>query len=132
MGNLSFNNGKRDEAEKYYLDALALALEVGDKMGAAQDHTYLGNLRFKGEKFDEAEVDFDKAGTLFEEVQNATSRAQLFLTVARMELVVSRVDSCGKYLDLAKKVSKELGDPKPITQAIEEIEKMKQELSAQP
>tara|TARA_Y100000294_G_scaffold26409_1_gene22348 strand:- start:236 stop:610 length:375 start_codon:yes stop_codon:yes gene_type:complete len=96
-----------------------------------QDHTYLGNLKFKSEKFDEAEVDFDKAGTLFEEVQNTASRAQLFLTVARMELVVSRVGPSGKYLDLAKKVSKELGDPKPITQAIEEIEKMKEALGAE-
>ena len=86
MGNLSFNNGNRTDAEKYYRDALNLTLEVGDKNGTAQDYTYLGNLKFKDGQIDEAEANFDKAIDYFKEADNKASLLQLCLTVARMEL----------------------------------------------
>ena len=74
---------------------------------------------------DEAEVNFDKAVDCFREANNKPSLLQLFLTVARMELVVSRKEQGEKYLDQAKIICKELGDPEDLVRNIEEIEKVK-------
>ena len=49
----------------------------------------------------------------------------MFLTVARMELVISRKEQSEKYLDQAKIICKELGDPEDLVKNIEEIEKVK-------
>ncbi|HJL73523.1 MAG TPA: hypothetical protein QGI40_06680, partial [Nitrospinaceae bacterium] len=108
-----------------YRDALELTMEVGDKNGTAQDYTYIGNLKFKDGKIDEAEVNFDKAVDYFKEANNTPSLLQLFLTVARMELIVSRKEQSEKYLDQARIICKDLGDPEAIVKSIEEIEKVK-------
>jgi len=100
-------------------------LEVGDKNGTAQDYTYIGNLKFKDGQVDEAEANFDKAIDYFKEADNKASLLQLFLTVARMELLLSRKEQSEKYLDQAKIICKELGDPEDLARNIEEIEKVK-------
>jgi len=100
-------------------------LEVGDKNGTAQDYTYIGNLKFKDGQIDEAEANFDKAIDYFKEADNKASLLQLFLTVARMELLLSRKEQSEKYLDQAKIICKELGDPEDLVKNIEEIEKVK-------
>ena len=104
---------------------MSLALEVGDDNGAAQDYTYIGNLKFKSGQMDEAEINFDKAVDYFKNAGNRPSLLQLFLTVARMELLVSRKEQSEKYLDQAKAICKELGDPEDLVKNIEEIEKVK-------
>jgi len=45
--------------------------------------------------------------------------------VARMELVMSRKEQSEKYLDQAKIICKELGDPEDLVNNIQEIEKVK-------
>jgi tetratricopeptide (TPR) repeat protein len=73
-------------------------LEVGDKNGTAQDYTYIGNLNFKDGKFEEAETNFDKAIDYFKETDNKASLLQLLLTVARMDLMLSRMDPSTSHL----------------------------------
>ena len=125
MGNLAFSNGERKEAEKSYLSALELTREVGDFKGAGQDFTYLGNLKFKDYLFEEAESYFVQAGECFEKTNSWTSLIKFDLTVARMEILVSRYDQADEYISKARKIAKDLGDPEPIMKAIQEIEKLK-------
>ena len=70
--------------------------------------------------------DFDKAADYFKEAGNKASLLQLYLTVARMELVISRMEQSEKYLEPARIICKELGDPEDLVKAIEEIEKIKE------
>ena len=46
-----------------------------------------------------------------------------------MELVVSRKEQSEKYLDQAKIICKELGDPEDLVKNIEEIEKISDSLA---
>ena len=128
LGNLFFNNGKRKDAETSYLEALRLTQEVGDKVEAGKDYTYLGNLQFKDGSFDKAEGYFDLAIENFRDVNSMVNLIQLCLTVARMEIVVSRRDEGDKYLDKAREISKLIGDLEPITKAIADLEKFKDQV----
>ena len=82
-------------------------------------------MKFKDGHIDEAEENFDKAIDCFKEADNKASLLQMFLTVARMELLVSRKEQSEKYLDQAKIICKELGDPEDLVKNIKEIEKVK-------
>ena len=105
-----------------YLLVVLQALQPGlAQRGDVDEHVLAALLRV-----DEAEACFDSAAEFFEKAKNTVGLLQLFLTVARMELVVSRTEPSDKYLDQARQVSKDLGDPEHITRAIEQIEKMKE------
>jgi tetratricopeptide (TPR) repeat protein len=125
LANLSFSNGKRIEAEKLYLKALGLTREVGDFQGAGQDCTYLGNLKFKDSLFEEAEEYFNQASSCFEQTKSWTSLVQFYLTVARMEIMVSRYDPADVFLAKAREIARDLGDPEQIMKAIKEIDEFK-------
>ena len=75
--------------------------------------------------FEEAESYFTQASECFENTSSWTSLTQFYLTVARMEILVSRYDQADEYISKARKVAKDLGDPEPIMKAIQEIEKLK-------
>ena len=94
-------------------------------MGTGQDYTYLGNLRFKEGHYEEAENYFDKASENFADVKSYVNLAQLYLTLARMETIVSRQEATDKYLGKAREVAKELGDPEYLMKSIQEVEKLK-------
>ena len=42
-----------------------------------------------------------------------------------MEIMVSRYEPADEYIAKARKIAKDLGDPDPIMQALQEIEKFK-------
>ena len=125
LGNLAFSNGERKNAEDTYLKALALTREIEDYQGAGQDLTYLGNLKFKDFLFEEAENYFNQASSCFEKTKSWTSLIQFYLTVARMEIMVSRYDPADEFIAKARKIAKDLGDPEQIMKALQDIEKFK-------
>ncbi|MDC0947157.1 tetratricopeptide repeat protein, partial [Nitrospinaceae bacterium] len=120
--------GKRKEAEELYLKALKLTQEVNDPKGAGQDLTYLGNLKFKDAKYDEAENYFSEAAVCFKETNSWSSLIQFNMTVARMQILVGRFDEFDRYLKDAREIARDLGDPKPIMEAIRAMEKLKDEI----
>ena len=88
------------------------------------DIRFLGNVKFKGGKFDDADNYFDKAAQCFSEISSLINLVQLYMTVARLNLVTSRKESTSANLEKAKKVAKELGDPESVIKSIGEIEEM--------
>ena len=104
---------------------MALAREIKDDQGAGQDLTYLGNLKFKDMLFEEAENHFNEASNCFEQTKSWTSLIQFYLTVARMEIMVSRYDPADEFTAKARKIAKDLGDPPQIMAALQDIEKFK-------
>ena len=105
-----------------------LTQEVGDQRGAGQDFTYLGNLKFKDMKYDDAERYFEQAAECFRETKNWSNLIQFNMTVARMQIVVGRFDEFDRYLKDAREIARDLGDPEPIMEAIKAMEKMKDEI----
>ena len=110
------------------MKALELTQAVDDKRGAGQDLTYLGNLKFKDAKYDDAEKYFGQAAECFRETKNWSNLIQFNLTVARMQLLVGRFDEFDSYLKDAREIARDLGDPEPIMEAIQAMEKMRDEI----
>jgi hypothetical protein len=75
--------------------------------------------------FEEAENYFAQASGCFEKTSSWTSLIQFYLTVARMETLISRYDQGDEYISTARKIAKDLGDPEQIMRAIQDIEKLK-------
>jgi uncharacterized membrane protein len=50
------------------------------------------------------------------------------MTVARMQILVGRFDEFDRYLKDAREIARDLGDPKPIMEAIRAMEKLKDEI----
>ena len=101
---------------------------MNDPKGAGQDLTYLGNLKFKDAKYDEAENYFSQAAVCFKETNSWSSLIQFNMTVARMQILVGRFDEFDRYLKDAREIARDLGDPKPIMEAIQAMEKLKDEI----
>ena len=97
---------------------------MGDGFGSAKDHTFLGNLKFRGKDFENADDYFKKAADLFHEKKDFVNLVQLYMTVARMNLAESRKEPCGGYLDRAAEVAQLLGNPEKLTHSIEEMRKL--------
>ena len=123
MGNYHFRRGQPEYAEEYYKKALDYTLKEGDASGSAKDYTFLGNLKFRGQKFDEADDYFQKAAGIFNEKKNFVNLVQLYMTVARMNLAESLKDPCESYLSRAEEVAQLLGNPEKLTSSIEEMRK---------
>ena len=84
---------------------------MGDQRGAGQDLTYLGNLKFKDMKYDDAEEYFGQAAKCFREIKNWSNLIQFNMTVARMQILVGRFEEFDKYLKDAREIARDLGDP---------------------
>jgi len=82
-------------------------------------------LKFKDGLFEEAEDYFNQASSCFELTKSWTSLVQFYLTVGRMEIMVSRHEPADEYIAKARKIAKDLGDPEPIMKALQEIEQFK-------
>jgi hypothetical protein len=75
--------------------------------------------------FEEAEEYFNQASSCFEQTKSWTSLVQFYLTVARMEIMVSRYDPADVFLAKAREIARDLGDPEQIMKAIKEIDEFK-------
>ena len=97
-------------------------------MGAGQDYAFLGNLKFKGDNYEEADRHFDNAAQCFSDTKSLVNLVQLHMTVAKLNLIESRKEPTQTNLEKAKQAAKELGDPESLLKSIGELEAMLEKL----
>ena len=95
-----------------------------DRFGAAKDHTFLGNLKFKAKEYEPADEHFKQAMEIFMALKNTVNLVQLYMTVARLNMTESRKEPCIEYLDKAEEMAKTLGEPEKLTSSIAKMRKM--------
>jgi len=110
----SYKGSNPDKGIEYGQKALALAKELGWRLGQARSHNSLASNNFYKSKFSEAINHYNEAIEIYEDIGNKKEAADIFNNIGAIYINQSNYPKAIEYLDKSLIINRTLGNNKKL------------------